>query len=140
MVHQKNGIGKFLHHVGIATQQIVRKRFFEIFLGIASVGIGSNSLGYRSWHVVDARHHLAVEETVILLAGLHQEGKRGKLLGTGVEVDANDVLAQDAVDGLRAAVAFLYVEGIEQVETLVKDVSRATGKVGNGQLCEVVNL
>ena len=34
---QQNGIGEFLHHVGIAAQQIVRKRFFEIFLGIASV-------------------------------------------------------------------------------------------------------
>ena len=80
-------------------------RFFEIFLGIASVVIGTHSLGYRSWHVVDARHHLAVEEAVILLASLHQEGKRGKLLGTGVEVDAKDVFAEYAADSLRAAVA-----------------------------------
>ena len=140
MVHQKNSIGKFLNHVGIAAQQIVRKRFSKIFLGIASIGIVSNSLGYRSWHVVDARHHLAVEKAVVLLASLHQEGKRGKLLSTGIEVDANDVLAQDAADSLRTAVAFLHVKGIEQVETLVENVPRTTGKVGNCKFCKVVNL
>ena len=112
MVHQQNSIGKFLHHVCIAAQQIVRKRFFEIFLGIASVVIDTNSLGYWSWHVVDARHHLTVEETIILLASLHQESKRGKLLGTGVEIDAKDVFAEYVADSLRAAVAFLYIKRI----------------------------
>ena len=109
MVHQKNGIGKFLYHIDIAAQQIVRKRFFEVFLGIASVAFVSYSFGYRSWHIVNARHHLAIKEAIVLLACLHQEGKRGQLLGTGVEVDAKDILAQDATDSLRAAVAFLHI-------------------------------
>ncbi len=118
----------------------MRERFFEILLGRARVALSGYRLGYGVRHVVDARHHLAVEETAVLLACLHQEGKRGKLLGTGVEVDAKEVAAQNVANALRATVAFLHINGIEQVEALVEDMTGATGKVGNGKLGKVVHL
>ena len=63
----------------------------------------------------------------ILMAGFEQEGKLGELLGAGIEVDAREVLAEYAFDGLAAAVALLYVELEEQVEAFVEDVARAAG-------------
>ena len=81
---------------------------------------------------------MGIHKGTVLLASLQQQGKRSELLGTGVEVYARQVVAEDVFHRLAAAVALLHVALVEQVETFVQDMSRTAGKVGAGQFVDVV--
>lgn len=65
----------------------------------------------------------------ILLTSLQQEGKLAQLLGTGVEVNTREVVAEDILHSLSSAIAFGNIKVIEQVETFVENMARTARKV-----------
>ena len=83
---------------------------------------------------------MSIGKAAILLASLQQQGKLRQLLGTCVEVDAPEVVAEDVLHCLATVVALFEVNLIEQVERLVEDVARTASKVGTSQLMDVIKL
>ncbi len=79
---------------------------------------------------------MGIGKSRILLAGLQQERKSSQLLGTGIEVDACEVVLENVLDSLGACVAFIYIKVIEQVEALVEDVAGAARKIRHLQVCQ----
>ena len=80
---------------------------------------------------------MSIGKGIVLLASLQQEGEGGELLGTGVEVHTREVVTEDVLDGFASAIAFGNVEVVEQVETLVEDVTGATGEVSDLEFLKV---
>ena len=81
---------------------------------------------------------MRIDKGGILLASLQQEGKLAQLLGTGVEVDTREVVAEDILHSLRTAIAFGNIKVVEQVETFVENMARAAGEVCYLQICQFV--
>ena len=66
---------------------------------------------------------MCIGKGIVLLTSLQQEGEGSQLLGTGVEVNPCEVMAEDVFDGLATTITFGNVEVVEQVETFVEDMA-----------------
>nr|QNO43242.1 hypothetical protein CPEMFCDE_00001 [Methanosarcinales archaeon ANME-2c ERB4]QNO45447.1 hypothetical protein HCBNPDKA_00001 [Methanosarcinales archaeon ANME-2c ERB4] len=57
----------------------------------------------------------AAEEIAVLFSGFHGQSKGCQFTGTLVNLNAKEVVAQDLFRDLGVGIAFLFVDGIEQV-------------------------
>ncbi len=87
-------------------------------------------------HVQHSGQHLAVGKRPVLLARLKQQGERGELFGAGVYVNARQVVAKDALHRFSALITRPNVHLIQQVESLKQYMTRAAGRVEQGQVLQ----
>ena len=74
-------------------------------------------------HIEHSWQAMCIGKGIVLLASLQQEGEGGELLGTGVEVNTCEVMTEDVFDGFATTIAFGNIEVVEQVETLIEDMT-----------------
>ncbi|OPZ47301.1 MAG: hypothetical protein BWY92_01819 [Firmicutes bacterium ADurb.BinA052] len=79
----------------------------------------------------DVRLDALGEEPPLLGAGLHGQGKGGQFPGAFVNLDAIEVIREDLLRNLGGLVAFLLVDGVEQVKGIGEHVAGAAGRVAN---------
>ena len=87
-------------------------------------------------HIQHPRQAVRIEETVVALTSLQKQGKGCQLTGTRIEVDTHQIVRKNGLDGLLAAVEFVQIHGIEQVESLKQNVTRTTGRVNHAQVLQ----
>jgi len=81
-----------------------------------------------------------IEEIAVLFSGFHCQGKGCQFTGTLVNLNAEEVLAQDLFRDLGMSIAFLFVDGIEQVKGIDQYMSRTAGRVANLDLFRGVDF
>ena len=123
--------------VGILHQVEASCNLFLLLVGSLALEVAMKHIFKRSlllsvpWlrHGEHIRQAMRIGKGCILLASLQQEGKLTQLLGTGVEVDTREVVAEDILHSLSTTIAFGNIKVIEQVETLVENMAGTAGKV-----------
>ena len=74
-------------------------------------------------HCIHSWHHSPIKEGIVLLTSLHQQGKLRQLLGSCVEVNAQDVVLQDVFYRSTTIIALLLIYQVEQIEAFVEYVA-----------------
>src|SRR5690606_16505713 len=69
----------------------------------------------------------AVEQASVVLAGEHQQGKAGQLSGAVVDVQSVQVVFENQLGNIPAAVASFFVDGFEQLVGFHENMPGAAG-------------
>ena len=110
----------FASHIFITTHKLQASLRQSLFIHLRT---------YMS-HIHHMRKNMCISKCSILLTSLQQKGKSCQLLGTGVEVDTREVVAEDFLHSLSTTIAFGNIKVIKQVETFVENMTGTAGKVG----------